>query len=367
MLRQEPAGDHRRGTGIFDDRRLGPAGFFASEVALGRRTARLAGTLLLMRIDYHRTLVADVVRNRAFHAALAAVIEPGVSVVADIGAGTGLLGMMAARLGAREVFLYETAEVAGIAAEIIRRNRLRNCHLMPCHSTEMQDPPRVDVVVSETLGNYPFEEDIIETLADARARFLRPGGVMIPGGLRQFVAPVVSDRFHRELSVWDEVADRLGTTPRLALDLSPAKVLSFNNVYVRSIAPADLLEDGARVVEWDSIDFHVRNRTSRHGEASWKLQRAVTIHGFATWWSASLTDCVMLSTAPDAARTHWEQLYFPLSTPVSAQPGETVSVSLRSRSSREAGTHLAWTATHAGRNGRQLSRQAHDLDKGYLP
>ena len=32
----------------------------------------------------------------------------------------------------------------------------------------------VDVVVCETLGNYPFEENIIATLNDARARFLRP-------------------------------------------------------------------------------------------------------------------------------------------------------------------------------------------------
>ena len=129
-----------------------------------------------MRIEYHRTLIADRVRNAAFEAALRAVIKKGVTTVADIGTGTGLLALMAVKLGAREVFLYEAAEVAGVAAKVLKANGARNCHLIPCHSTEMVDPPKVDVVVSETLGNYALEEHIIETLADAKKRFLKPGG-----------------------------------------------------------------------------------------------------------------------------------------------------------------------------------------------
>lgn len=50
-----------------------------------------------MRIEYHRTLIADAVRNTAFHAALKAVIAPGETVVADIGAGTGYFATKFAR------------------------------------------------------------------------------------------------------------------------------------------------------------------------------------------------------------------------------------------------------------------------------
>ena len=89
--------------------------------------------------------------------------------------------------------------MAGVAAEILKANRARNCHLFPCHSTEMDDPPRVDVVVSETLGNYAFEEHIAETLNDARRRFLKPGGVIIPARLEQVVAPVVAQDPRRAL------------------------------------------------------------------------------------------------------------------------------------------------------------------------
>ena len=185
-----------------------------------------------MRIEYHRTLIADRVRNAAFEAALRTVIKKGVTTVADIGTGTGLLALMAVKLGAREVFLYEAAEVASVAAKVLKANGARNCHLIPCHSTEMVDPPKVDVVVSETLGNYAFEEHIIETLNDAKKRFLKPGGVLIPRRIEQFVAPVVSARIHDEFDAWDATG----------FDLSVARTMSLNNIYVRTLAANELLE-----------------------------------------------------------------------------------------------------------------------------
>lgn len=312
-----------------------------------------------MRIEYHRTLIADRARNAAFHRALAKVIAKGRTLVADIGAGTGLLGLMAAKLGARDVFLYETAEVAQVAAAHIKANRARNCHLMPCHSTEMQDPPQVDVVVSETLGNYALEEDIIETLNDARARFLKPGGVVIPARITQVVAPVVSDRIARELAAWDDVG--------FDLDLSVAASMSLNNAYVRTVKPSELLGGMSGGMVWDTVDLTRAAKANRKGEARWTVATPTTVHGFAAWWIADLVDGVSLSTAPGAPSTHWEQLYFPLLHPLAAKAGDSVAIALRSRSSIAGGTHLAWTATLADRAGRLRDRQTLDLDKGWLP
>jgi protein arginine N-methyltransferase 1 len=316
-----------------------------------------------MRIEYHRTLIADDVRNRAFMAALKAAIVPGVTTVADIGAGTGLLGLIAARLGAKEVFLYETAEVAGVAAEILKQNKARNCHLMPCHSAEMVDPPRVDVVVSETLGNYALEENILETLADASARHLKPGGTLIPSRIVQHVAAVTASRLHDELSAWD----RVGHSLALPLDLGFAKTMSLNNIYVRTLAPSECLGGLAEARAWDTIDLARDHRPARKGAVAWTVARPVTVFGFAMWWEAALGPGITLSTAPDAPRTHWEQLYLPLLEPIRLASRETLSLSLRSRSSSEAGTHIAWTASQLDSDGRRRTRQALDLDKGFLP
>lgn len=312
-----------------------------------------------MRIEYHRTLIADQVRNQAFHDALARFIKRGETTVADIGAGTGLIGLMAAKLGAREVLMYEAAEVAGVAEQTVKANRAKVCQLIPCHSTEMDEPPRVDVVVSETLGNYALEENIVDTLADARVRHLKDGGVIIPSRIRQLVVPVISDRIHRELTVWNDVG--------FGLDLSSAREMSLNNVYVRSFGADELLGHGGEAKVWDTVTFGPDTKSVRKGEASWKLAEAQTIYGFAYWWEAELADDIVLSTGPGAPRTHWEQLYFPLQKPIAAEAGESVLVTLRSRSSEEEGTHLAWTAVHFDPAGASKARQAMDLDKGWIP
>lgn len=312
-----------------------------------------------MRIDYHRTLIADRVRNAAFFKALKAVIVPGKTVVADIGAGTGLLGLMASKFGAKRVYLFEVAEIAGVAERILKANRARNCELIPCHSTEFVDGLQVDVLVSETLGNYALEENIIDTLNDARRRFLKPGGTVIPNAITQFVAPVTDIGIDRELRVWERVEGKV--------DLSFAQTMSFNNVYVRTISARHLLDQGRSAVAWDTIDLKRDGKSARRGEARWVLAGDATIYGFAYWWSAALGDGIVLSTAPGAPRTHWEQLYFPLLKPIEAKGGETVFAEIKSRSSEAAGTHLAWASRHLDKSGKEIARQAHDLDKGYLP
>jgi protein arginine N-methyltransferase 1 len=312
-----------------------------------------------MRIEYHRTLLADRVRNAAFHAALQQVIVKGRTTVADIGAGTGFLGFLAAKLGAKRVDLYESAEIAGVARKLLRHNRLANARIAEVHSTEVATPERVDVIICETLGNYPFEENIIATLNDARERFLEPGGVIIPKSVEQFVAPVVSERYWRELALWDEVG--------YGLDFAAAKTMSLNNIYVRWFEAGDLLEGGSAAKAWDRVDFHRRNKTTRAGGAAWQLRRPATIYGLALWWRAELAPGITLSTGPFEPRTHWEQLYLPALSPVPVAAGQTLSARLRSTTSYERGTNVTWTLDVSDAAGRKVLRQALDLEKGYLP
>ncbi|MFV0299130.1 MAG: 50S ribosomal protein L11 methyltransferase, partial [Hyphomicrobiaceae bacterium] len=168
-----------------------------------------------MRIEYHRTLIADRIRVKAFHDALAKVIVKGQTTVADIGTGTGLLAFLAAKLGAKRVYAYESAEIGAVAERLAKLNRMRNIELIPGSSTEIIEPKRVDVVVSETLGNFALEEFLIETMNDVRARYLKPGGIMIPSGVVQMACPVITSRLRDELCAWDRVG--------YGLDLSPAR------------------------------------------------------------------------------------------------------------------------------------------------
>ena len=67
-------------------------------------------------------MVRDRVRNKAYAMAMRRAIRPGCRVL-EIGTGTGLLAMMAARAGAAEVVTCESnLAVAAAASEIIARN-----------------------------------------------------------------------------------------------------------------------------------------------------------------------------------------------------------------------------------------------------
>ena len=113
---------------------------------------------------------------------------------------------------------------------------------------------------------------------------------------------------------------------------------------------------GARGVQRSrgiTLDFTARNRMRRKGVATWKAAHKTIVYGLALWWTAHLTPSVPLSTSPLAPATHWEQLYFPALEPMTVERGEQLSANLRSHSSEEGGTDLAWTLAIA-----QCERQA---------
>ncbi len=312
-----------------------------------------------MRIEYHRTLIADRVRIAAFHEALSRVVVKGKSTVADIGTGTGLLAFLAAKLGARKIWAYETAEIGAVAEQLKALNRMRAVELIPGRSTEIIEPEPADIVITETLGNFALEEFLVETMNDARARHLKPGGVLIPGLVEQFACPVTGSRVRDELCVWDSVG--------YGLDFGPAREMSLNNVYIRTLRPDELLAGGEAAQRWDRVDFHEKNRVARRGTVRWTTAEPVRVHGLAVWWTAELVPGVSLTTSPLGAPTHWEQLFFPSLEPIDLAPGETLVAEIRARSTEEAGTDLAWTLAVLGPEGGERGRQAMSLAKGFLP
>jgi protein arginine N-methyltransferase 1 len=173
------------------------------------------------------------------------------------------------------------------------------------------------------------------------------------------VCPVVSERFFRELTAWDEVG--------YGLDFAPARIMSLNNIYVRWFEARDLLDGGEAARSWDKVTFDRRNKTTRAGEASWCVSRETTIHGLALWWSAELVEGVALATGPLGPRTHWEQLYLPALAPMTVKAGQTFSARLRSTTSYDKGTNVTWSLSVGDAGGRELARQSLDLEKGFLP
>jgi protein arginine N-methyltransferase 1 len=308
-----------------------------------------------MSIEFHRRMLADRVRHAAFRAALMQAIRPGHSTVADIGAGTGILAFFARQLGATEVWLYDPGAALGLAEVVAARNGIDGLHFVPARSLDVADPPRVDVVVAEVLGNFAYEEDVLETLRDAR-RFLKPGGTLIPRSIVQWAAPVTSDRFERDLASWRSVG--------FDLDWSDAERMTRNNMYVFAIEPGDLL--AAAPASWDALDFAGAIDSRRSGTAAWSLPADTAIYGFCLWWECTLAPGVVLTTSPFAPRTHWDQIYLPLLTSIAGRAGDEIVLTVGSETGgAQSGIDVRWEVEQK-RAGAAASRQNLSIGEGFL-
>src|SRR6478736_5339945 len=126
-------------------------------------------------VSSHRGMALDAGRNEAYARALAAAITPD-SVVLDLGAGTGVLGIMAARLGARRVYLVEPEDIVLVAEELVAANGLQDrVRCLQGRIEKVQLPEQVDVIVSVLTGNFLLTEDLLPSLFYARDTVLKPG------------------------------------------------------------------------------------------------------------------------------------------------------------------------------------------------
>lgn len=138
----------------------------------------------------HARMLHDERRTGDFMRALDTVVRPG-DVVVEIGTGSGILAVGAIRAGARHVYAIEASDIAGVARRVFERNGVQDrVTLIPGWSREIELPEPADVLVSEVIGNEPFEEEILETTLDARERLLKPGARLVPHELTLHARPL---------------------------------------------------------------------------------------------------------------------------------------------------------------------------------
>jgi len=139
----------------------------------------------------HARMLHDTRRTGDYLAAIAKAVRPG-DVVLDIGTGSGVLAVAAARAGARRVFAVEASDITEVAERVLTTNDVQDrVTLVPGWSRTIELPEPADVLVSEIIGNEPFEEEILESTLDARRRLLKPGARLIPNGLTLLARPLL--------------------------------------------------------------------------------------------------------------------------------------------------------------------------------
>jgi protein arginine N-methyltransferase 1 len=269
----------------------------------------------------HEKMLMDKIRCDAYQDAIQRTVKPG-DVVVDLGAGTGLLSFFALQAGARHVYAIEASGIADIAAELIEANGFRDrITLIRENSKKVGLPELCDVLVTETLSCFCFDdENIIESIADARERFLKPGGRIIPYSAETFLVPFSSDSFG--------VGRLVGINPANGssfydLDYRPLAEKFFNEGrFVRASGQPRM------VLSQPALCYHVdfQKDTQNPGKilVPFLIGDDGRLDGFLGWFEALLCEGVTLSNSPNLPITHWRQLYLPTTEQPQFHNGQTM-------------------------------------------
>lgn len=250
---------------------------------------------LVGQLAYHRTLLADRVRNDLFQRAIAARVRPGDSVV-DLGSGSGIWAIVAAKCGARRVVAVEREPLlCALIERLAHENGVSAQVQVACADVlKIELDREFDVAISETLGTSAFEEGIVAHLARGRDRFVRPGGALIPEQVGLRAAPV---------SLPDLAAAGLETSSFRSLAshvphwVGPGRAKTLAR-------PRDLL----------TVDLRMADPAEPlpQGRAEFSVDDASNVHGLGVWVNAWLAPGVRLTTR---ASTHWGVTVLPIELP----------------------------------------------------
>jgi type II protein arginine methyltransferase len=265
-------------------------------------------------------MLQDAVRAEAYRSALARAVQP-TSLVLDIGAGSGLLAMLAAQAGALEVVACEEVPaLARCATQIVAANGYaQSVVVVPKRSTALEVgkdlPRRADLIVSEVFDAGLLTEGALETLGHAVQVLLAPGGRMIPERAVVWAAPVESAALSAE--------NRVG--PVAGLDLSLFNRFATRHHVSRRLRdyPHQLLSEPQEVFRFD---FRGPIAPEDATLLSFAVAQGGTCHALAFWFDLWLDDVVKVSSAPsDDTRAHWRQAIQYLD-PILVEKGKTLVI-----------------------------------------
>ncbi|KAL5107577.1 Protein arginine N-methyltransferase 7 [Taenia crassiceps] len=319
-------------------------------------------------------MLHDRDRNQRYYEALRHVITEmkaaGREVhVLDIGSGTGLLSMMAARAGADSVVACEAFEpVASCAIRILEANGLAGrVKLVHKHSTDLvvgEDMPRkANVLVAELFDTELIGEGALNVYLHAIDNLLTSDAILIPCKAKMYLQIVESpflwshnqiETFGGDLSFPPEEMRRCHGSPAV-FDLQISRLKFVNDEIITQ--DGDL--GAIRCLLGSPLMFHEFNfaphssnlklvEAKRITEVDGKpitVYRGGLAHAIIVWWELQMEPSghvPAITTAPSGAgpfagpddplatpawREHWMQaVYFPHRCPLSLSTGEALCI-----------------------------------------
>lgn len=272
--------------------------------------------------DIHETMLKDAVRTDAYRDAVYdnKDVFKGKTVL-DVGCGTGILSMFCAKAGAKHVYAIDNSNIIDKARSNAYENGLDDeITFIKGKVEEIKLPvEKVDIIISEWMGYALLYESMLDSVLDARDRFLAPDGLMMPSLATMVIAGLSDeDYFDDRVNFWSDI---------YGFKMGAMKDGIFDGILIDSLSAKSL---GTEPVIFERLDLHAvraRDLVFRRPFTLRPLPGRETVVAFHVWFDTFFTrtreasrDPVepiegaiktrhgnAFSTGPHGTPTHWKQ------------------------------------------------------------
>lgn len=274
----------------------------------------------------HEEMLKDSVRTRGY---MKSIMDNKHlfkdKIVLDVGCGTGILSMFAAKAGAKHVYGIDKAGILNQAKIIVEKNGLKDkVTLFNAKVEEVELPvEKVDIIISEWMGYFLLYESMLDTVLYARDKWLAKDGLLFPDKATIYICAIEDAQYRQEkIDFWDHV---------YGFDMSCIKELAIMEPLVDTCRAHQIISNTAVIL---NVDIATVKKEDLDFEAKFdlKIQRNDTMHAFVAYFDVEFSAThtkLRFSTGPRSQYTHWKQTVFYLDDPLSVNKGDVVSGSIK--------------------------------------
>lgn len=262
-------------------------------------------------------------------------------IVLDVGCGTGILSMFAAKAGAKHVYSVDMSNIIEKAREIVSLNGFEDkITLLQGKLEDIELPVKhVDIIVSEWMGYFLLYESMLDTVLYARDRYLTPGGLILPDKCEMYIAGIEDAQYKSEkINYWEDV---------YGFDYTPFINVAMVEPLVDTVDNNALITTPSKFFEFD-INTVTKEELVFHRDFELEAIDNDLCHAYVVWWDAIFPgdEKVTLYTGPMRQYTHWKQTIFYMNDVLDLKKGDVIkgSIALRPNTGnpRELDIEIEW-------------------------